>query len=272
MSITAGPGPDDHLRRTVAVGAGPALLALDCAGLLLLWPITMFIVAPAMPTSQEATALLLYPAIALLAFYALGLYRREAGASLRRALGRVPLAATAGALVGSGVMLFLAPEAVRLGVAAGGCVLTGAAAARVTFDVLRRRGVVCRRLLVLGAGQRAWDLVWLLRTEGRTLGYRITFLQDPALGAIDPRILDESLGEIVTMGPGGIREVADRIQPDEIVVAPDERRGMDLHGLLDCKIAGFPVSEYLGFIEREVRRVDIKRIELSWLLYWTGFT
>lgn len=271
MSITAGPGPDDHLRRTVAVGAGPALLALDCAGLLLLWPITMFIVAPAMPTSQEATALLLYPAIALLAFYALGLYRREAGASLRRALGRVPLAATAGALVGSGVMLFLAPEAVRLGVAAGGCVLTGAAAARVTFDVLRRRGVVCRRLLVLGAGQRAWDLVWLLRTEGRTLGYRITFLQDPALGAIDPRILDESLGEIVTMGPGGIREVADRIQPDEIVVAPDERRGMDLHGLLDCKIAGFPVSEYLGFIEREVRRVDIKRIELSWLLYSDGF-
>ena len=46
---------------------------------------------------------------------------------------------------------------------------------------------------------------------------------------------------------------------------------MDLQGLLDCKINGFPVSEYLGFLEREVRRVDIKRIEMSWLLYSDGF-
>lgn len=257
--------------RTVAVGAGSALLALDCAGLIILWPLTMFIVAPQLPRLQGATALVLYPAIALLAFYALGLYRREAGASLQRALGRVPIAATAAALMGSGAMLLLAPDAVRLGVAAGGCVLTGAAAARVTFDILRRRGVVCRQLLILGAGQRAWDLVWLLRKEGRTLGYRITFLQDPALGAVDPRLLDGSFGPVIAVGPGGVRELASTIQPDEIVVAPDERRGMDLHGLLDCKIAGYPVSEYLAFLEREVRRVDIKRIDLSWLLYSDGF-
>ena len=47
---------------------------------------------------------------------------------------------------------------------------------------------------------------------------------------------------------------------------------MDLQGLLDCTIAGFPVSDYLGFIEREVRRVDVKRIEMGWLLYSDGFT
>ena len=155
--------------------------------------------------------------------------------------------------------------------AAGVCVVTGAAGARVAFDLLRRRGLVSRRLLVMGAGKRAFDLVFLLRSEGRSLGYDITFLQDPVFGPIDPRMLDPAIGTIIHVGPGGIREVANAIQPDEIVVAPDERRGMDLHGLLDCKIAGFPVSEYLGFLEREVRRVDMKRIELSWLLYSDGF-
>jgi sugar transferase (PEP-CTERM system associated) len=168
-------------------------------------------------------------------------------------------------------MLFFAPDAARLGVDAGACVFTGAAGARIAFDALRRRGMVFRRLLILGAGRRAWDLVHILGREGRTLGYQITFLHDPALGSVDPRLLDNSAGDIITAGPGGIREAAMRLCPDEIVVAPDERRGMDLHGLLDCKIKGFPVSEYLGFVEREVRRVDIKRIELSWLLYSDGF-
>ena len=255
----------------MAVRTGPALLALDCIGLLLLWPATMLALAPHLPGLEGVAALLVYPAFALASLYAMGLYRRDAGASLRRALGRVPIAATLGALTASAALLLLAPEAARLGLAAGGCVVAGAAGARIAFDALRRRGMVCRRLLILGAGRRAWDLVHILSNEGRTLGYEITFLHDPALGTIDPRLTDQSAGAVQTMGPGGIRDAALRIMPDEIVVAPDERRGMDLHGLLDCKINGFPVSEYLGFIEREVRRVDIKRVELGWLLYSDGF-
>ncbi len=255
----------------MAVGTGPALLALDCLGLVILWPATLLLAAPGLPRLQGAAALIAYPAFALLALYAVGLYRREAGASLRRALRRVPVAATAGALAASATMLLLAPDAARLGIAAGGCVLTGAVGARVAFDALRRRGLLSRSILILGAGQRAWDLVWMLRKEGRTIGYVIQFLHDPALGAIDPRLEDGCYGPVLTVGPGGIRATALDIRPDEIVVAPDERRGMDLQGLLDCKIAGFPVSEYLSFLEREVRRVDIKRIELGWLLYSDGF-
>jgi hypothetical protein len=255
----------------MAVGTGPALLALDCLGLAILWPLTLLLAAPQLPGLQGPAALIVYPVFALLALYALGLYRREAGASLRRALGRVPLAATISALAASGALLLLAPDAARLGIAAGGCVLTGAVGARVTFDAMRRRGLLTRSVLILGAGQRAWDLVWLLRTEGRTIGYQFQFLHDPALGPIDPRLADQSYGPVITAGIGGIRAAALDLRPDEIVVAPDERRGMDIQGLLDCKIAGFPVSEYLSFLEHEVRRVDIKRIELGWLLYSDGF-
>ena len=59
---------------------------------------------------------------------------------------------------------------------------------------------------------------------------------------------------------------------DLIIVAPDERRGMNLERLLECKKAGFPVIQYLSFVEREIRRIDLKRMELGWLVYTDGFT
>ena len=97
MSI---PAPGDGVpafRRagwTMAVRTGPALLALDCIGLLLLWPATMLLLAPHLPGLEGIAALVIYPAFGLASLYAMGLYRRDAGASLRRALGRVPIAAT----------------------------------------------------------------------------------------------------------------------------------------------------------------------------------
>lgn len=264
--------PEAHNRRMVPISAGSALLALDAAGLLMLWPAFLLLAGHGLHGLSLAASLLVLPCLSVLANYALGLYRREAGAAPKRALARVPVAAMAAAL-GTGLVLWLVvPEASKVGVAAGVCALTVGVGARAAFDVLRRYGFFTRRVLILGAGSRAWDLVFLLKNEGRTLGYHFHLLHDPSLGQLDPRLADGSAGPVRTVGPGGVAAIVGRLKPDEIVVAPDERRGMDLQGLLDCKIAGFPVSDYLGFIEREVRRVDVKRIEMGWLLYSDGFT
>ena len=257
---------------TVPLSAGTAMLVLDIVGLLIVWPLVLAIWNPFRHGAPLVATLLLYPAAAVASFYAVGLYRREAGASLRRAIGRVPLAAIIATIGASAILLFFAPASAVPGVPAGSCVLAVGAWSRLAFDALRRRGLFTRSVLVLGAGQRAWDLVWVLQKEGRTLGYRVTFLHDATLGPLDPRLADGSIGPIIVIGAGGIASVVGNLQPDEIVVAPDERRGMDLHGLLDCKINGYPVSEYLGFLEREARRVDIKRIEVGWLLYSDGFS
>ena len=64
---------------------------------------------------------------------------------------------------------------------------------------------------------------------------------------------------------------ARQVGADQIVIAPDERRGMDLEQLLACKKAGFPVVQYLSFVEHELRRVDIKRMDLGWLVFSDGF-
>ena len=255
----------------IPVAAGVALFLLDVVGLLVLWPVALLAFGPALRGWPFAAALVGYPAAAIVAHYAAGLYHRDAGVSVRRGLARVPVAAVLGALGMSAGLLLLAPPAASAGVLAGGCAAAVGAMSRLAFGVLRRRGVFTRTVLVLGAGKRAWDLVWVLQKEGRTIGYRVHFVHDPALGQLDPRLADGLAGTVLTAGPGGIRAAAQAIGPDEIVVAPDERRGMDLQGLLDCKIAGYPVSDYLGFLEREVRRVDIKRIELGWLLYSDGF-
>jgi sugar transferase (PEP-CTERM system associated) len=257
--------------RTLPIAAGPVLLMLDTAALLLLWPATVLVMYPAMAGAALAATLLVYPAVALFGLYATGLYRREAVVAPRRAMGRVPAAAALAALGGALVLLPFLPDASRAALPAGVAALVSATSARLVFEGLRRRGLFSRTLLVLGAGKRAWDLVFVLRKEGRTLGYKVYYLHDPKLGARDERLLDPAMGVVHEAGPGGILSSALRLKPDEIVVAPDERRGMDLQGLLDCKIAGFPVSEYLAFLEREVQRVDVKRIEMGWLLYSDGF-
>jgi sugar transferase (PEP-CTERM system associated) len=88
---------------------------------------------------------------------------------------------------------------------------------------------------------------------------------------VDPRLAAEPAYRIVTEG-GSLLDVVRSANPDQIVVAPDERRGLAMEGLLACKMAGYPVSEYTQFVEREIGRIDLKRLDLAWLLYTDGFT
>ena len=129
-----------------------------------------------------------------------------------------------------------------------------------------------RQLLVVGAGMRAWDLSRMLTKEGASLNYDITFLHDPVLGPIDPRLeSDPAAGVITHASQSRVLETARQVAADQIVIAPDERRGMDLEQLLACKKAGYPVVQYLSFVEHEIRRVDIKRMDVGWLVFSDGF-
>lgn len=257
--------------RLMKLTTGRALFLLDMAAIALVWPPLLLILLHG-PT-PVASAALLYPAANLVTLYALGLYRRDVGIEMRKSMARIPLVAVASVLAAGSVLVLLhgpAGQAPLAAVAVAGFLLSGSVA-RVAFDALRRRGLFSRTLLVVGAGRRAWDLVWMLRNEGPNLHYRITFVHGPTLGELDPRLGDGSAGPVVTLGTDGFLGLARRCGADQIVVAPDERRGLALEGLLACKIAGIPVAQYLTFLEKEVRRIDIKRMEVGWLLYSDGF-
>ncbi len=256
------------------------MFLLDLALALIAWPVSIALLFGNLPEEGRpgSLPLVLYPACYLLFLYSLGLYRRDALLDPGRALQRVPFAAGLGAFAAScGVALLLLvldgavpdglPELFVTG--AVGFTLAGAAA-RLVFRALRRMRLFRRRMLIIGAGRRAWDLVWLLRNEGRTAGYVIACVHGPEMGELDPR-LEEDPDIQMFRGNLGFLAAAEEFGAEQIVVAPDERRGLKMQALLACRTAGFPVVEYLGCLEREIGRIDMKRLELGWLLYSDGF-
>jgi len=58
---------------------------------------------------------------------------------------------------------------------------------------------------------------------------------------------------------------------DEIVVAPDDRRGnLPVNDLMRAHISGIAVTDYQTFCERLLGRVDINALKPSWFLYSEG--
>lgn len=265
--------------------AGAVMFVLDAVLLAVIWPLALLLAFSESGRTLTTAGgvgplmLVLYPAAELMFLYALGLYRRDAILETRRALGRLPLVVamatftTAG--IGRGLPLLIPDwppppnEALMFSVAIGAFVFSGIAA-RLGFRLLRRHRRLRPHLLVVGAGARAWDLALMLQREGRNLSYDITCLHNDAFGALDPRLAEVPNLTVRVLDRPLLAE-AIRLGASEIVVAPDERRGMDLEALLACKTAGFPVEQYLSFVEREIRRVDLKRMELSWIVYSDGF-
>ena len=68
-----------------------------------------------------------------------------------------------------------------------------------------------------------------------------------------------------------LEELARAVGADEVVIAVDEKRGLVLEQLLRCKTNGIPVIEYDALIERETGRIDLRWLDLSWLVYTPGF-
>ena len=144
--------------------AGVVLLALDLALLLPGWPVLLRLVAPAhWQVLLSEPAMAVFPLAQVTLLYALGLYRRDAILSLRRALLRLPLVVMLSVLV-AGLFLravqWQAPGAAPVDVtvlcsAAIPVFALCAALARVILFMLLRRGVFRRRIMVVGAGQRA---------------------------------------------------------------------------------------------------------------------
>jgi len=264
---------------------GTVLFGLDALLIIIVWPTVLWISRPdGLPlfSVQTDARSLTYPVFDLLLLFALGMYRREAILEAGRSLTRVPL------VVGFGAALAILTSLLQPLVAAGAdtpggrdqamlfalAVVTFALCAflaRLVIDVMVRRHILRRRLLVVGAGQRAWDLLRMLGQEGTSLHDDVTLVHE-INEKVDTRLLDERPDRILCPDGFNVAQAAADLGADLIIVAPDERRGMNLERLLECKKAGFPVIQYLSFVEREIRRIDLNRIELGWLVYTNGFT
>jgi sugar transferase (PEP-CTERM system associated) len=132
---------------------------------------------------------------------------------------------------------------------------------RGTFSVTLGRGLLKRRVLVLGNGIQAARIAELVETGRNEHFVAVSFIDVP----VRSETVDWS-----GSGPD-LMELGYRHGATEIVVAADERRGLPVRQLLHCKLAGIKVIDFLDFWERETRTVDLEALKPSWLFYSDGF-
>jgi hypothetical protein len=137
---------------------------------------------------------------------------------------------------------------------------------RMTFLGFVDADLFKRRVVMLGAGERAAEVVRKMRRKTDQRGFKILGyvpvdsdpVAVPASSLLHP---DESLyGWIMRLGV------------DEIVVGPDDRRGtLPVGALLECKQRGVAVTELAEFFEREAGKIKMDLTNPSWLVFSDGF-
>jgi sugar transferase (PEP-CTERM system associated) len=144
-----------------------------------------------------------------------------------------------------------------------GCI----AVTRGTFLVTLGRGLLKRRVAVLGNGAQAVRIARLVDQCENQHFVPVSFIRMPGEGGTASAAALDWPGS----GPDALADLGCSLRASEIVVAPDDRRGLPVQQLLHCKLAGIRVTEFLDFWERETRTVDLEALRPSWLFYSDGF-
>lgn len=137
---------------------------------------------------------------------------------------------------------------------------------RVAFLDFADADLFKRRVVMLGAGERAAEVLRKMRRRTDQRGFKVIGyipvgndpIAVPATSLLHP---DQPLCEWTR-----------RLGVDEIVVGPDDRRGtLPVEALLDCKKRGVAVTELAAFFEREAGNIMMDLTNPSWLVFSDGF-
>lgn len=220
---------------------------------------------PLLPIWPKALSFAL---VGMACLIAVGLYNQRLRDGLPGVLVRLAIA-----LVFAGVLmtiLFYAYPPLFLGRGVFGLSLLIAflalGALRAGYLRLLRQGNNRRRVLVLGAGNRA-NHILLFRRSTDFIGVNfVGFVQMPGDAAAvvsDSRcvVLDQPLSLY-----------AARHHVDQVVIAVDDRRmGLPMEQLLECRTHGIDVVELATFIERELGLLKLDVLDAGWLIFSQGF-
>jgi sugar transferase (PEP-CTERM system associated) len=122
-----------------------------------------------------------------------------------------------------------------------------------------------RRLLILGAGQRAQRITKLSEENGSgfvVVGHVAMNDGEAVIPTAINRAHIDNLSDHVA-----------RLNASEVVLAIEERRNaMPLADLVRLRTAGVHVNEVSTFLERETGRIDLRSTNPSWLIFSDGFS
>ena len=208
-----------------------------------------------------------FTVIMLMAMSALGLYQIH-GERFRTTIHRVLIAYGLSLLLISLVFYVFPDTYIGRGVMAWSSLfaLGSVLLVRVLFFHVTDLGLPKRRVLVLGNGQEAEDVIRFLHNSESRQSIQYAGLY-PVMAERD------ASGRERLLNHEALRRATDELRVSEIVIAVRERRGgvLPLRHLLDCKLRGIKVMDLQSFYEREqgVLRVDTMRA--SWMIFGNGF-
>jgi len=211
----------------------------------------------ALPWALGATA------VSAAALYAADLYDlRQAVADWSRGGKRTLIALGAAALL-------LALVALPGGIEARASALGAALAAAVAVVSLRLALPALvgppRRLLVFGAGRRAWELALALQRDAEDRVEVVGFVPLPGAEGSVP-------ADRLLAAGGSVLETARRVRADWIVVAvEDPRSRIPVEQLAEARLAGFACFTPAMLVERLLRRIPVEGLRASEIAFADGF-
>ncbi len=218
------------------------------------------------PNEAHLTETLIFAVVMSLVMLAVGLYQYEGFRTLRMTVTRLLAAFAIGSAALSVIFYALPGVALWRSILFYAALLsfTSLVIARSVFSRLVNWDRLRRRVLVLGAGDRAAKLIDV--SQAPEAGFQVVESirmtdQEPTVGRAVPR---EQAGSIFRL--------ATQHRVDDIVLAIEERRGaLPVDELLQAKLSGIRVCEMSSFLERETGRVDLASVSPSWLIFSDGF-
>lgn len=232
-------------------------------------------VAPLDPTSSDGaqrylSAVLIPALFASVIMYALGLYDRYRLEDIRGSLSRLAaFLCIVGPVVVISLNLSIVTDdqthrnATLLYVSWTGVLFSCVLLARLGYVAVAKATLSPHRVLVVGVGRLAAELEFLTR-KGRSNTDVVGYV---SLTSEAPQVPEARMIATAT----SILSAARATAASEIVVALDDRRGAPLGPLLEARMEGMKITNYLSFWERETRRVNLKALDPSWLIYSDGF-
>ena len=142
-------------------------------------------------------------------------------------------------------------------------------ALRITFISFPKFDIFKRRVLVIGRGALGYRVRTFLAGDGSTTLQEVGYLSLEDYDQNHEWNGNDKSED--THAPADLIELAREHKADEIVIASREWRGMPVWQLLECKMAGIHVADYLSFWERETGQIDMDEVKPSWLALSDGF-
>ncbi|MBT3332044.1 MAG: TIGR03013 family PEP-CTERM/XrtA system glycosyltransferase [Rhodospirillaceae bacterium] len=163
---------------------------------------------------------------------------------------------------------YLLPTAIMLGMAALFCT-------RLLFLYVADLGVLRQRIVIIGPRELV-DSFQRAVVGDQASGFEIVAVMDPA--AVEDSVTAELRRETerapiipFVTERADMSAVLDQFDADELVIALPDSDLLPTDALLDCKLRGIQVTEFLSFVEREMGRVDLQHLDPKWLIFSDGF-